>query len=225
MPQKEDIGTGMSLLQEFQNKFSIVFTDTSLLEKSLTHSSVISNSNETLEFLGDTILSFIVSKYLFLNSEENEGYLTKAKSKLVAGSALARIAKKIHIDKHILLAKGVKANESILAGAYEALIAAIYLDQGIEKTEHFIKKTLLKEAGKILKEKDHKSLLQEQCLKEYGVYPIYKVVSEQGPPHNRIFEIELWIGDKLYGKGRGYSKQEAEKEAAKEAYMKLGVKS
>jgi ribonuclease-3 len=203
------------MLEELQKKVGVRFNDSSILRRAITHSSADRNCNETLEFFGDAILEFIVSERLFFELGGDEGKLTEERSKLVSGSALSKLANYMELEKYIVLGKGEKINNSILADAFEALIAAIYIDQGMEKVKDFIDRTVL--GANVSVEENCKGKLQEYAVRHTGGYPEYRIVKEEGPPHNKIFYVEVWIKKELCGKGSGKSVQEAEKNAAKEA--------
>ncbi len=201
-----------------ENKIGYKFKDKNLLKMALTHSSVSKYSNERLEFLGDAVLEFVVSKYLYKKYPFREGILTEKRAELVCTETLASVARSLSLDKYIKT-KGVKPSSSILTGCFESLIGAIYLDGGIRKTETFIRKTLLLPDYKT--EKNWKGILQEYTVGEKGVYPQYKLIEESGPQHRKTFKVEVWIGNKLCGKGKGMSIQTAEKNAARMALEKL----
>jgi ribonuclease-3 len=202
-----------------EDKIGIKFRGKKLLKRALTHSSVSKDSNERLEFLGDAVLEFIVSKNLYLSYPFDEGVLTNKRSELVCTETLASAARKIDLGRDILIDRNETLSESVLAGCFEALIGAIYLDQGIRKTEGFIKKTVLFASHKVVK--NWKGILQEHTARNLGLYPEYKLIKETGPQHKKRFEVEVWVGNKLWGRGKGRSIQSAEKEAAKMAVKKV----
>lgn len=230
----------MNNLEDFEKTLGIHFKNQQLLKEALTHRSYLNEfkkeplvSNERLEFLGDAILSFVVSNWIFKELPAfPEGKLTNLRSNLVKTGALAKIAKKIKIGDYLRLSHGEKesggqTNESLLANATEALIGAIFLDQGINVIENFIKKQLnflLKETLSSGRLKDYKSLLQEKIQAVKGQSPIYLTEKEEGPEHNKIFTINVLSNNKILAKGIGKSKQKAEQEAAKAALEKLGLK-
>ncbi|MBI2621573.1 MAG: ribonuclease III [Candidatus Levybacteria bacterium] len=203
-----------------------------LLQEALTHRSFLNESrektlsNERLEFLGDSILSFIVSTHLFTNYPEfNEGKLTNLRSLLVNTKTLAQAANECDLGSRLRLSKGEedsggRKNQSLLADAFEAFIGALFLDQGISEVEKFLKLTIiLRIEGLIQKNilKDPKSILQEYVQARKQNSPLYKVLSEEGPAHKRQFLVGVFVGEKLIGKGEGRSKQEAEENAAEKA--------
>lgn len=209
------------------------FKNPSLLKTSLTHSSFANEtsveSNERLEFLGDAFLGFAVARFLYDRfPEASEGVLSKMRSALVSRVNFARFAREMGIDSDILLGKGEeltggRERESNLAGAFEAVIGALYLDTGYRKTFQIISR-LLKDC---LENKeifiDYKTKLQELIQKQYGSRPKYKVILEEGPAHSKCFHIEVKVGRRVLGKGSGKSKKEAEQSAAKEGLENLGA--
>lgn len=207
-----------------------------LLEVALTHRSFLNeskekvSSNETLEFLGDSILSFVVSTYLFTKYPEfNEGKLTNLRSLLVNTRTLAEMAKQYELGSALRLSKGEeesggRSNQSLLADTFEAFIGALFLDQGTAAVEKFLKSTIIPKTDELIQRnvlKDPKSLLQEFVQSQKQNSPLYKVLSEAGPAHARQFSVGVYIGDKLLGQGDGKSKQEAEESAAEKALESL----
>ncbi|MFQ6081990.1 MAG: ribonuclease III [Candidatus Aminicenantia bacterium] len=208
------------------------FKNKDLLKKALTHSSYayenIENNiedNETLEFLGDTILDFIVAEYLYQNFPELlEGEMSKLKSSAVSASSLFNFAKKINLGKYLFLGKGEekgggRKKKTILAGAFEALIAAIYLDGGIINIKNFIIKLLTpffkKLKGKSLSIDNYKSALQEYYQKRNLPPPVYQTIEEEGPDHKKIFSVEVLCEGKSLAQAKGRSKKSAEQKVAK----------
>jgi len=217
-------------IKELEKLIEIKFNNKNLLLHALTHKSYgIENKlniwNERLEFLGDSVLSFIIVDYLY-NKYKNldEGVLSKIKSRLVSQKTLTVLAKKINLGKFILLSVGEEQTGgrdkgTILADTFEALLGAIYLDKGISVAKQFLIKLLpLKEVRMDI---DYKSKLQEIVQKKYKTLPEYNVISETGPEHNKIFKIEVEIMKKVYGRGIGKNKKEAEQQAAKNTLEKL----
>ena len=218
----------MITLPEFNNK--------ALFENAFTHRSYLNEtkekitSNERLEFLGDSILSFIVSTYLYQTYPHyDEGVLTNLRSQLVNTKSLAAIAKELDFGKYLLLSKGEeeskgRQNESLLANCFEAYIGALFLDQGIEEVRDFLSLTLFPQVeGYVTNRlfKDPKSLLQEFVQAQKQNSPSYKVLHEEGPPHAKVFTVGVFVGTNKLGEGVGKSKQEAEESAAKLALEKL----
>lgn len=209
-----------------------------LLLQAFTHRSYLNEtrenveSNERLEFLGDSILSFVVSQYLCEKfSEFNEGTLTNLRSQLVNTKTLAHIAKQLNLGELLRLSKGEeeskgRQNPSLLADSFEAFVGALFLDQGLVAVSSFLKETILSKTDEIVKNKalkDPKSLLQEYTQAKKQTSPVYKVLNEEGPAHARTFTVGAFLKDTLIGEGKGKSKQEAEKEAAQEALKNYGV--
>lgn len=223
-------------IQELQGILDYMFLNIDLLKEALTHSSYANESkeknikyNERLEFLGDSILSLVISEYIFLRYKDlPEGELTKVRANVVCEPALASRAREINLGEYLLLGKGEEATggrqrESILADAFEALIGAIYMDGGIERAKSFVLQSLLESidlAGKGALFRDYKTHLQELLQSKASEKITYHVVGEEGPDHNKIFNVEVLVGDKVIGKGRGKSKKEAEQQAAKEAIQR-----
>lgn len=183
-------------------------------------------SNERLEFLGDAILSFLVSDYLYKKFPDyNEGQLTNFRSALVRTEALANLAKKLDLGQELKLSRGEeetggRTNPSLLANATEALIGSLYLDQGLEAVQKFLEDNLLPALNQIIKThayKDAKSMLQEIIQEKSQASPIYKILKTEGPDHAKSFQVGAFLGKKLLGVGKGKSKQKAEQEAAKTA--------
>ena len=223
-------------LASFQEKIGIVFKNPDLLLQALTHKSysnenpkVLLGHNERLEFLGDTVLSLIISKTLFLeHPETSEGDLSKMRANVVSGSALAGVAKTIGVGPFLRLGageeKGVgREKTSILANALEAVIAAIYLDKGILAAEQFVVTACADLLNPISlgTPVDYKTQLQELCQDKALLLPTYDVVNAYGPDHQKRYEIEIKIQDVSYGVGIGKNKKEAQQQSAKTALERL----
>lgn len=222
----------------FEHIIGVTFNDKALLRQAFVHRSFInenkgsqSEHNERLEFLGDAVLELISTVYLYKKyPQSNEGELTAYRSSLVNAVNLADVAAKLQMEKFLLLSHGEskdkgKARQYILANTIEALIGAIYLDQGYEVTEKFLSKNVLYLIDDIVEKKawiDAKSLFQEKAQEVDGVTPLYKVIREDGPDHDKSFTVGLFIRDKKIAQGEGKSKQEAEQEAAKEGVRVKG---
>ena len=208
----------------------------SLLTEALTHKSYVNerrdsgrNHNERLEFLGDAVLSLIVSDYLTKQYPEfSEGILSKLKAKLVSEAPLANVARRLDLGARLKLGRGEELSNgrdkaSLLADALEAVIAAVYLDGGFAASRDFTIEALADELHQIdvLQERsggdDYKTRFQEWCQKRYEVLPRYVIVRETGPDHHKVFEVEVQVNDRVFGIGRGLSKKEAEQEAAQRA--------
>lgn len=201
--------------------------------EALTHRSYINevkettqNHNERMEFLGDAVLELAVTKYLFDNyPSHNEGALTSFRAALVKTESLAEEAKHLNLGQYILMSKGEEATGGrnrpyILANTMEAIIGAIYLSNGLEAAESFIIEKICYKTESIIADRldlDAKSKLQELSQEKARITPVYKLISAEGPDHNKTFEMGVYIGDSLFGQGIGKSKQEAEQAAAFEA--------
>jgi ribonuclease III len=219
-------------LQTCQTALEYQFQDLSLLQKALTHSSIKSAdnpSNERLEFLGDAILGMVISEHLFRAFPEfTEGQLTKVKSVVVSSRALGKASRLLQLEECISVGKGIAVRRaiprSLLANVFEAIVAAIYLDRGIEAARGFILSHLGTEIEMVLKnqhQKNYKSLLQHYVQKEFGEIPSYRVLEEQGPDHSKTFKVGALVKDRECGVAWGRNKKEAEQRAAKEALRAL----
>lgn len=227
----------MKDLSLFEKEINLFFKNKDLLKQALIHRSYLNEHpqfylghNERLEFLGDAVLELITTKYLFNNFNRPEGDLTSFRSSLVNTKTLFKVAKKLKLDRYLFLSHGEarsnknKAREVILANAFEALIGAIYLDQGFDKAEEFIQKHLIPYLKTILEKqtyKDPKSKFQEFTQGKLKITPVYRVMSEKGPDHEKIFVVGAFLNEKLIARGSGRSKQEAEVKAAENAIRKI----
>jgi ribonuclease-3 len=227
----------MSNLSQLEKTLGITFNDKSLLQRALTHRSYLNENpdyplsdNERLEFLGDAVLDFLTAKYLYQRFPEmSEGDLTSLRAALVKRETLARFALTWNLGEYLLLSRGEaesggRERQAILCAAFEALIGAILLDQGLQAAEDFILRCIEPEVGHILDEelyKDAKSTLQELSQGQLQLTPVYRTVGERGPDHAKEFTVEVLIGEEVYGRGIGPSKQVAEQEAAKAALQKI----
>ena len=209
------------------------FKDPALLRTALTHSSYANEysteSNERLEFLGDAVLGLVVARLLYDHyPRASEGNLSKQRSAIVSRVNLAKFTRELAIDKLIILGKGEertggRERESNLAGAFEAIIGAIYLDGGYRKVFRVISKLLKNSIDEKDVFTDYKTKLQEIAQKKYKQIPRYRVVHEEGPPHKKWFHVEVKVMRRVLGMGMGSNKKEAEQSAAKEGLSKLGV--
>lgn len=229
-----------AILSKCQKTLGYQFNDLKMLTKALTHRSFAHESiskpvkdpvkdNERLEFLGDSVLSIVISDYLFKNFPAySEGTLTKLRANLVNGPTLAKKAAKLHLGKFLQLGKGEmltggSKRASILASGLEAVIGAIYLDGGIDKATIFIRSLFKNEIKSLIQkkgERNWKGLLQQYTQKELKSQPFYIVTEEKGPDHKKRFVIVVKILDRLLGKGKGKTKKEAEQQAAKSTLQK-----
>ena len=222
---------------ELEDKIGYHFKNKDLLTAALTHSSYANERksqhityNERLEFLGDAVLSIVVSDYIFKHCPDlPEGDLTKLRASLVCEKSLFAFAKQINLGSYLLLSKGERNNgganrPSIVSDAFEALIAAIYIDGGIEAAGrhilHFVVPAIKNFKRKPVK--DYKTTLQEIIQKNPGERLDYVLVSESGPDHNKHFVFEVHLNSNVIGKGGGRSKKEAEQQAAREALELMG---
>ena len=222
-------------LEEFKKHNKLSFNNNAIIEQAFIHRSFINENpknnlehNERLEFLGDAVLELVVTEYLYNKyPHQNEGDLTAYRSALVNAVTLSEVANGLMFNDMMKLSKGEakdisRARSSILADAYEAFVGALYIDQGYEATRDFISRTVLVKTEEIIRKglyKDAKSFLQEKSQEIYGVTPSYKVINEEGPDHDKIFEIGVYFNDDFIAKGQGKSKQEAETLAAREALI------
>lgn len=219
----------------------VEFNDIALLITSFTHRSYVNEHkktvkehNERLEFLGDAVLELAVTEYLYSNYPEPEGILTNWRSALVRTESIGAAAELAGFEPYLRLSKGEKrgtdrARAQIIANCYEAVVGALYLDQGYEPSRVFIDKTILSTLPKILETgswMDPKSHLQELAQRKEGSTPVYRVLEEDGPDHEKTFTVGVFVGGKLRGKGSGHSKQMGQQKAAEEAlnYFKMADK-
>lgn len=219
--------------EKLQKELKIEINDKDLLKNAFIHRSYLNEhpeeklpNNERLEFLGDSVLSFIVSEHLYNEYPDHpEGDLTNFRASLVNAKALSVIAKELKLGEYLLLSRGEEASggrsrQYLLANTFEALLGAIYLDKGIEIARTFVHSQVLPFLPNIIESKtykDFKSMLQEQSQEKKGSTPTYKVLTEIGPDHAKTFTMGVYLGDTLLAQGIGQSKQEAEQQAAKKA--------
>lgn len=222
-------------MKKLQDTIEYHFKDEKLLINALTHSSYanekrIGDSNERLEFLGDSVLGFVTAEYLYEKmSDCPEGQMTKRRAAEVCEKSLHRFAKSINLGDYLLLGKGEqhtggRERPSILADAFESLIAAIYLDGGITPAKEFILKFISNDEINSEQIVDYKTMLQEIIQKNPEERLDYILVSESGPAHDKYFEVEVHLNSNIIGKGNGKSKKKAEQQAAKEALALMGCK-
>jgi len=223
-----------ALIRELERKSGCRFRNVNLLEHALTHRSHVApqreRSNERLEFLGDAVLGLIVCQHLFqIYPEKREGELTEVKSRLVSKAVLAERAQRIGLGKYMLISEsesrnGGRERQSILADAYEALIAAVYLDCGLKSAREFVTRDILDDMETLFSSQEavnYKSLLQHEAQGKNLGNLRYRLKAEQGPEHDKTFDIEVWIGRRKFGKGNGRTRKEAEQRAASTALVKL----
>ncbi len=225
-------------LAEFENKIEVSFKDKDLLKQAFIHRSYINENkqsglshNERLEFLGDAVLELAITDFLYKKySNKTEGDLTAYRSALVNADTCAGIATKLSMGDYLLLSKGEskdtgRARQYILANALEALIGAMYIDQGLVIATEFIEKNFAPLIEDIISAGSHvdaKSLFQEKAQEFDGVTPSYKTVKESGPDHEKRFTVGVYLGKDLVATGEGESKQDAEQGAARKALEKRG---
>ncbi len=224
------------MYESLEKILGIHFENPALLHLALTHRSYIYetageglSSNERLEFLGDSILAFISADYLYRAFPDlSEGELSDLRAALVRRETLATFARAINLGNFLLMGKGEQSSggsQRILASAFEAVLGAMYLDRGIEVVQRFLMPRLEPLAHNIVSKrlfKDQKSLFQEQAQAHVGITPSYRLVSQEGPSHNRVFTVEVLLGEEVAGKGQGRNKQAAEQEAARAALLSRG---
>ena len=218
---------------ELEKKLDTKFKNKDLLIQAFCHRSYLNENtgfylfhNERLEFLGDAVLELVITEHLYKKyPQKPEGELTNWRASLVNAKMLSEIAKNLNFNNFLLLSKGEaketgKARQYILANTFEAFVGAVYLDRGYKKCEEFIKKCLIVKLPDILKGnlfKDAKSKFQEEAQEKVGITPTYKVMREWGPDHAKHFTIGVFLDKELVAEGEGFSKQEAEESAAKNA--------
>lgn len=223
---------------EFGAKIGVTFRDIGLLREAFTHRSYLNEHragdlrhNERLEFLGDAVLELVMTEYLFAKyPDEPEGKLTAYRSALVNTNSISECASTWGMNDLLLLSRGEskdtgRARQYILANTFEAVIGAIFLDQGYDKAKEFIGKSLYGELEKVVEERtwqDAKSRFQEEAQEKVGITPNYAVIKETGPDHDKRFEVGVYIGSDLIASGIGQSKQDAEQKAATAGLQKKG---
>jgi ribonuclease III len=223
-------------LDSLQTALDYRFRDVRLLEEALTHKSYVNeqrpaagSDNERLEFLGDAVLSLVVSEQLaVLLPRSPEGALSKHKARLVSESMLADVARHLKMGSYLRLGRGEELSrgrekDSLLADAVEAVIAAVHLDGGLESSRRVVAGLLQEELAQVASqrhrpgENDYKTQVQEWCQRRFESLPSYAVVRESGPDHDKLFEVELSVNGTVVGRGTGRSKKEAEQSAARQA--------
>lgn len=228
----------MQDFSEIEKIIKIKFNNKELLKEALTHRSYLNEHrggektkhNERLEFLGDAVLELSVTKYLFNNYDNQEGELTNWRAALVKGATLAKVSDQLNIEKFLLMSKGEgkdmgRARKYRLANMMEAIIGAIYLDQGFTEADKFITENIIVRLDDIIKNKtylDAKSYFQQKAQEELHTTPHYEVLKEEGPDHDKIFLVGVFIGDDKIAEGEGASKQEAQRAAAEEGLKEKG---
>ncbi len=222
----------------FEEAAGISFNDLGLLRQAFTHRSYLNEHraettghNERLEFLGDAVLELVSTHFLYTKyPDKNEGDLTAYRASLVNATTCAEVATSLGMNDYLLLSRGEakdtgRARGVLLANAFEALIGAIYIDQGYDAARDFLQEHLLPKIDDIVKKRlwqDAKSTLQEKSQEAHGVTPSYAVIEETGPDHDKQFIVGVYLSEKLIAKGSGKSKQEAEQSAARAAIEEKG---
>lgn len=216
------------------DKLKVTFNDINLLITAFTHRSylnehkkTVKEHNERLEFLGDAVLELVVTEYLYTNYSEPEGVLTNWRSSLVRTESIGAAAAKFEFEPMLRLSRGEKrgsdrARAQILANSFEAVVGAIYLDQGYDVAKGFLTASILSTFEEILSSgswMDSKSHLQELAQSQETATPVYKVMNEDGPDHDKTFTVGVYVNDKLRGQGTGPSKQAAQQKAAEAALV------
>ena len=221
-------------MKELEKNIGYIFKNKELLRLALTHSSyanerMVRSDNERLEFLGDSVLGFITAEYLFSTlTDRPEGELTKLRANAVCEKSLAQFAAEIDLGEYILLGKGEimtggKQRPSILSDAFESVIAAIYLDGGMDEAKKFVLRFVSKSTTDTVQATDYKTLLQEVIQKNPDEHLTYRLVAESGPDHNKEFTVEVYLNSNCVGTGSGHSKKKAEQAAAKVALELMGI--
>jgi ribonuclease-3 len=227
----------LKIFETFEKKLNIKFKNKSLLVQAFVHRSFLNENpkfcmehNERLEFLGDAVLELVITEFLYKNYKNPEGELTNWRASLVNAQMLSEVAKKLNFDDYLLLSKGEakdkgKARQYILANTFESFLGALYLDQRYKPCQIFIHSFLIPELSRILKEgtwKDSKSLFQEIAQEKDKITPTYKVLKERGPDHTKHFTVGVFLKNEFVAEGEGFSKQEAEDNAAKKGLEAKG---
>lgn len=222
-------------MEQLENNLGYHFKNPALLARALTHSSyanerhVDTGDNERLEFLGDSVLGFITAEYLFANHRDfPEGELTKLRAYAVCEKSLFSYAEEIGLGNYLKLGKGEertggRTRPSVLSDAFEAVIAAIYLDGGMDEAKKFVLRFVVPYVEAKPTFKDYKTMLQEVVQKNQGETLEYVLVSETGPDHDKCFTVEVHLNSNVIGRGVGGSKKKAEQNAAKEALELMGI--
>ncbi|MDD3487448.1 MAG: ribonuclease III [Candidatus Moranbacteria bacterium] len=217
-------------IEGLEGKIKIKFKNTDLIRTALTHRSYLNENrgykldhNERLEFLGDAVLELVVTENLFNNFPNPEGELTNWRASLVNKDMLSRVSRELGVEEYLLMSRGEakdtgRARDYLLANALEAIIGAVYLDQGYEPSKKFILENIVVNLKEVLESKsylDPKSHFQEEAQDKVGITPSYRVLSETGPDHDKKFVVGVYLNDEEVAEGSGSSKQEAQRNAAK----------
>lgn len=223
--------------EEISRVLDVSFRNVEYLQTALTHRSYLNehrnytlDHNERFEFLGDAVLELVVTEYLFHHYPNPEGELTSWRAALVNGEMLSRVGQEIGIEPFLLMSRGEakdtgRSRQYLVANAMEAIIGALYLDQGYEASKDFILKRIVAHLPEVFEQKlytDPKSQFQEEAQTRMGITPSYRVISESGPDHDKSFVAGAYLEDALVAEGEGNSKQDAQRMAAKNALEKKG---
>lgn len=221
-------------LEQLKKKLVIEIQNADLFQEALTHRSYLNehkeyghSHNERLEFLGDAVLELVVTKYLFDHFENPEGELTSFRAALVNGDMLGKIGHDLGVQEFLLMSRGEakdtgRARNYLVANAMESIIGALYIDQGYDAAKNFIEKQIISHMDEVLTEglyTDPKSRFQELAQEKTGITPGYRVLKEWGPDHDRHFIAGVYLGDELVAEGEGISKQDAQREAARQGLI------
>jgi ribonuclease-3 len=220
-----------------EKKLGLKFKNKDLLEQAFTHRSYLNENpssklqhNERLEFLGDSVLSLIIANYLFHKyPDQDEGFLTRVKTKLVNGVQLSKLARQINLGKYILMSNHVqnikgRNSQKILEDAFEALLAAIFKDLGFDAVDSFVTNLIeTLDFTEVLFEDNYKDILLKYSQKVYNTTPEYPLLSTEGPPHNRMFQVKVTINNKDFSTGWGKSKKQAEQVAAEQTLKSFKI--
>ena len=234
--------TSASSADSLQSSLGYRFQALELLDEALTHSSHVNEQkaaspqhNERLEFLGDAVLSLVISEYLASTlPKSSEGALSKLKAQLVSEASLAQVARRLRLGEHLKLGRGEdrskgREKDSLLADALEAVLAAVHLDGGFDASRTVTRRIFAEELAIVAAQQeqpgagDYKTQFQEWCQKRHDTLPHYAIVRETGPDHQKLFEVELSIQGEVVGLGSGRSKKEAEQQAAKQALQHVAT--
>jgi ribonuclease-3 len=227
-----------STITSFLDNLNIIPRNIDLYRQAVTHRSYLNENrnhglehNERLEFLGDAVLELAVTRYLYEQfPDKPEGEMTAWRSALVCGEMLSKVAQEIGVEEQLLMSRGEakdtgRARQYILANAVEAVIGALYLDLGYDRAETFVRESIVCHLEEILEQKlylDAKSYFQERAQDKVGITPSYREHSSEGPDHDRLFVVGVYLGEECIAEGKGHSKQEAQRAAARAGLEKKG---
>ncbi len=228
------------MIEELAQQIGVKFNNLDFLQQAVTHRSYLNEHrnyklghNERMEFLGDAVLELVVTEYLYKNYPNPEGEMTNWRAALVNGEMLSKVSQRLGVEKYLKMSRGEakdtgRARHYLLENAFEAVVGAIYLDQGkqgYEVCKKFITENVICELPTIIEKKlyvDPKSRFQEESQDKVGITPSYRVLGETGPDHDKKFVVGVYLGDELVAKGEGNSKQEAQRKSAEEGLVSKG---